>query len=349
MEQKVQVHGCHLLERKLSDDADILWAWTYPGIDEKERSVYLRKASILFQNRTRHFYYFRFSNLWVYIYFSEVYSPEELLQAKEVALILSSKDFNPSRYQTLGAFLIKSYNNSRSPIEVLGLFLSVLTKGECITSENGAYYLDEFVSPSPRDNSQIRNIIGRFGLETILIYTALLLKRRIVLYHHDAEELVTFVTSLPAFLPHREMWNLLYPWVDCYPEELLPFQESKVHIIGCTNSNMENLVDLYDLYVNIPASEIMIAPHSKEVMTMTKVHKDIALFMVQLTQKQGLSEGDVISSISQKTKELILNARTTIGSNKDSMDDLLKKMDFSSPLESFMFNLVQAEDLIATA
>ena len=33
-------------------------------------------------------------------------------------------------------------------------------------------------------------IIGRFGLETILIYTALLLKRRIVVYHHDVDSLI---------------------------------------------------------------------------------------------------------------------------------------------------------------
>lgn len=33
-------------------------------------------------------------------------------------------------------------------------------------------------------------IVTRFGLETILIYNALLLKRRIVVYHHDVDSLV---------------------------------------------------------------------------------------------------------------------------------------------------------------
>ena len=43
---------------------------------------------------------------------------------------------------------------------------------------------------------------------------------------------------------------------------------------------------------------------------MTKTHKDIALFMVQLTEKKGFTERDVMQEISRKTKELIENLRS---------------------------------------
>lgn len=42
-----------------------------------------------------------------------------------------------------------------------------------------------------------------------------------------------------------------------------------------------------------------------EAMAMTKTHKDIALFMVQLTEKDNLTERDFMQEISRKTKDLI--------------------------------------------
>jgi len=41
------------------------------------------------------------------------------------------------------------------------------------------------------------------------------------------------------------------------------FQESRQHVIGCTDSSVDNRVDLYDLYVNVPASEISVAPQAR--------------------------------------------------------------------------------------
>jgi len=42
---------------------------------------------------------------------------------------------------------------------------------------------------------------------------------------------------------------------------------------------------------------------------MTKTHKDIALFMVQLSEKKSLTERDIMQEIGRKTKELIENLR----------------------------------------
>jgi hypothetical protein len=46
----------------------------------------------------------------------------------------------------------------------------------------------------------IVELIKLFGLETILIYTALLLKKRIVVYHHSLEALLK-VSSFDKFWP----------------------------------------------------------------------------------------------------------------------------------------------------
>jgi len=45
-------------------------------------------------------------------------------------------------------------------------------------------------------------------------------------------------------------------------------------------------------------------------MTMTKTHKDIAVFMVQLAENESLSEQQVVREIADKTRELLRQLRS---------------------------------------
>ncbi|CAG7829547.1 unnamed protein product [Allacma fusca] len=346
--QSTHLISCHIIEKDCN--GDILWVWSYPKFDPVDREVFMRKCKFFYEygNRQKLFRFFRYNGQWVYIHSSEVFSSDGLPKVKLVSLMLSSLDFNPERYETLCRVLTKSYCKSGHPPVMLQLFLSVLVTGKCTTEENGTFFANEFNTSCPYRQHQLNAIISRFGLETILIYTGLLLKRRIVVYHHDVDSLIEFVLSLPAFLTHRDMWDSVFPWVDLYEDELSDFKDSKFHIIGCANAGVENHVDLYDVFVNVPASEISVASHAKESMTMTKTHKDIALFMVQLTEKESLTERDIMQEISRKTKDLIDHLRS-VGSEVDGRVvvslDQLKKKEYSSQLEAFLFSLAQVENL----
>lgn len=84
---------------------------------------------------------------------------------------------------------------------------------------------------------------------------------------------------------------------------------------------------------------------------MTKTHKEIALFMVQLSENQSLSESQVISDIADKTKDLmnqvISLASYVTPSGKTSISiSSIKEKKLSSAVENFLINLAVAENLV---
>lgn len=83
---------------------------------------------------------------------------------------------------------------------------------------------------------------------------------------------------------------------------------------------------------------------------MTKTHKEIALFMVQLCENQGCTESQIISEINEKTKDL-LNQLTSLATTETSDGKKMvsiqafKEKDLPQAVESFLINLAIAENL----
>nr|CAD7416514.1 unnamed protein product [Timema poppensis] len=151
----------------------------------------------------------------------------------------------------------------------------------------------------------VAELVQTFGLESILIYTALLLKKRIIVYHHSLGSLLAWVRTFPSMMSHRRGYDYLFPWVDLAQDELMELKSSPWYIAGSRDSGIGSRTDLYDVLVNVPAREITVAPHAKESMVMTKYHRDIAVFMVQLAGSEEVTELHLIREIADKTKELL--------------------------------------------
>lgn len=123
----------------------------------------------------------------------------------------------------------KMYCKTGDPSEILKLYLSVYTNGTCTTQENGTFLSDDFNGQRLVADSNIRGLIKAFELETILIYTALLLKKRIIVYHHSLEELLKWIKTFPALMKHRKVTDNLFPWIDLVTEELAELKVNKLY------------------------------------------------------------------------------------------------------------------------
>lgn len=84
---------------------------------------------------------------------------------------------------------------------------------------------------------------------------------------------------------------------------------------------------------------------------MTKTHKEIAMFMVQLCENQSLTESQVISEIADKTQDL-LNQLTTLATieisegEKRVLIQSIKEKNLAPAVENFLINLAVVENLL---
>lgn len=83
---------------------------------------------------------------------------------------------------------------------------------------------------------------------------------------------------------------------------------------------------------------------------MTKTHKEIALFMVNLCENQTYTEAQIISEINDKTQDL-LNQLTSLAliqgpdGRKMVSAQTLKEKNLPPAVENFLINLAVAENL----
>ncbi|KAG8222582.1 hypothetical protein J437_LFUL010425 [Ladona fulva] len=339
-----------IIER--DSNGDVLWTWIYPSITTEQRSLVTRKCGLEGdQNRLQPFLYGRFRSAWYYINSTEVFESDSLPRVKQFALSLWAKDFNPEKYETLCRILSKTYCKTGNPIAMLQLYLSVLTRGSCMTKENGTFFVKEFDQQKNLVNTNVKELIKTFGLETILIYTALLLKKRIIVYHHSIEVLLKSLRTFPALMWHRKTWDMLFPWVDIHPDELMDLRGRQYYVGGCRDASICSRKDLYDILINLPAKEINIAPRAKESMIMTKTHKEIALFMMQLAENTTISEQQVVHEIAKKTGDLLAHLRSLATVNTSDGKPMvcietLRERALPPALENFLFNLAIAENMM---
>ncbi|CAL1685610.1 unnamed protein product [Lasius platythorax] len=341
--------SCSIIEKDCN--GDILWTWSYPAVTESQKTVVTRKCNMKLEHSSPHVFVCARHGLdWFYIHCSEVFDSDKLPKVKQFALVLFAKDFNPQKYEVLSRVLSKMYCKTGKPTEILQLYLSVFTKGSCSTQENGTFVSDDFNTHRFAANTNTKELIKTFELETILIYTALLLKKKIIIYHHSLEQLLKWIRTFPALMKHRKVTDNLFPWIDLVNDELIELKRYSHYVAGCSNSSISSRTDLYDLLVNIPAREITVAPHAKESLTMTKTHKEIALFMVQLSENQNYTEAQIISEISDKTQDL-LNQLTSLATvqapdgRKMISIEIFREKNLAPAIESFLINLAIAENL----
>ncbi|XP_006160466.1 protein FAM45A isoform X2 [Tupaia chinensis] len=287
------MHGVGLIEK--DTNGEVLWVWCYPSTTAALRNLLLRKCCLTDENKLLHpFVFGQYRRTWFYITTVEVPDSSVLKKVTHFSIVLTAKDFNPEKYAAFTRILCRIYLKHGSPVKMMESYIAVLTKGICQSEENGSFLSKDFDARKAYLAGSIKDIVSQFGMETVILHTALMLKKRIVVYHPKIEAVQEFTRTLPALVWHRQDWTILHSYVHLNTDELEALQLCTGYIAGFVDLEVSNRPDLYDVFVNLADSEITIAPLAKEAMTMGKLHKEIGQLIVQSAEDPEKSDSQVI-------------------------------------------------------
>lgn len=346
----ISLSAAGLIER--DTNSDILWTWSYPSVSEQQRQLIDRKLCLDSDNSPLvPFVYWQNNRQWYYVHSQDVSQSPALPKVVRFSLVLITKDFNPEKYETLSGILCQIYQATGNPAKLLEQYLSVLTKGSCQSEDNGTFLVQEFDEKRAYAGGSIKELISLLGIESILIFTGMVLKKKIVVYANDVSLLLRCIRSIPALVWHRQNWSQLYPYMHLSDDELQDLKSTSSYVAGFTDAAVEGKTELYDIFVNLVTGDIGVSPQAKEAFAMSKLHKDIAQLMVQCSQDDNVSEQATIKEISSKTSELINNLKSLAvpaeeGGEAQITLELLQQRKMQPSTENFLFNLAVAEGLV---
>jgi len=194
-------------------------------------------------------------------------------------------------------------------------------------------------------NSPLGLILSTFGVESVLLWTAVLLKKRIVVYSDKVQDLQRMLRAIPALVWHRQNWNILKPF--CLNDDV-SLEELASNPVFCAGFQepLESRQDIWDLYVDVSAQEITVSENAKKDFVMTSVHKDVAKAMQAFIEEES-DDLQIIEGIAAKTKELLGKLELLAGDGGLSLQSLQEQLSNVS-LASFLFNVALAEGLAST-
>ncbi|XP_023620500.1 protein FAM45A isoform X3 [Myotis lucifugus] len=306
--------GVGLIEK--DTNGEVLWVWCYPSTTATLRNLLLRKCCLTDENRLLHpFVFGQYRRTWFYITTVEVPDSSVLKKVTHFSIVLTAKDFNPEKYAAFTRILCRMYLKHGSPVKMMESYIAVLTKGICQSEENGSFLSKDFDVRKAYLAGSIKDIVSQFGMETVILHTALMLKKRIVVYHPKIEVVQEFTRTLPALVWHRQDWTILHS------------------------------------YVHLDADELEALQLCTEAMTMGKLHKEIGHLIVQSAEDPEKSDSQVIQDISLKTKEIFTNlapfSEVSGDGGKHVLNlEALKQRRFPPATENFLYHLAAAEQML---
>ena len=284
-------------------NADVLTTWIYPELSDELRVVVERKCAFLGGQEApteETTLYGVYGSTWYYIYGTPVAEGNGIPDAEAYAVVVFADAFSPEKYLHMARVFAAQYAVQGSGVDVLTAFMGAAMQGEC-SSPDGE---DTFAVSTYSDvrhtylKTAIKPLINKFGIESILIYIAVLLKKRIVVVSSDATVLQDVVRTLPQFAYKRQDWTIIHPNVDTANDEVADLVASgSSYIAGFTDNSVAIREDLYDLLVDANGGAVSYASHAQGSFGMGKIHKEIAMYMVEAAQDETVTQREVLKAL----------------------------------------------------
>jgi len=356
-------------------------AWQYPECDRQLGAVMLARwdPHAVEKNLVR---VSRFHRHWLYTSTLNIATPVEIAQKEEaetapdaapevaarfpkvsaVAVCVISDSFAPECFHALSDTLLSLYVADGNPLRLLRCYLAVFCKGEYKEGDKTVFAVADHKDDESKDimgTTGIKDLVSTLGEEIILVYCALMMKKRIAVYAPTVSEVREVILALPRLIEHRAHgWysQLAWPFVTGSESELEDIRHAGVFAAGFTDMEALNSnAGLYDILVDMPSQSVTVSPNALEQFALTKLHKEITVFLVDgvTNAEKSLKEDQLAAGLKERTKNILdklEQLRTGEGEQKFvTMDSIHEIGKVSQPLDRFLFAVAQAEDMTPRA
>ena len=311
------------------------------------------------------------------------------------AVCLVARAFNPEKYAHLARLLAAAYRAAADPTKVLACYLRVFTTGGVpagLVDAAAAAALPElpaYLGPPPPEaggggglawsysawddrkaliaNASLLELVRLFGVEAVLLWNAVVLKKRILVRGgaaRDLPQVMRVVRSLPLLAWHRRDWGVARPCVvadgpTARAEVAGDLGTAGVYIAGFVDAGgVSALVagpgglpaDGYDLLVDVPARALHVADagpaNCPEDLAMGKLHKGVAQAWLKAAEADGATEQGVIKAVALKTADLVKKLKSLCADGKLTRAALrADALGLNAGQQRFLYNLALAEGL----
>lgn len=168
-------------------------SWLFPDLPSSAQSTVLSRVS--FDEPV----FSRVGDVWHYQFPVTAGLPSTVLPATSgLVLVVLSRTYLPERYLQLAKLLAESFVATGSPVELLRTYLEVFKTGRLGAWSMAAADPSRVLRPAG-----LAALLAEVGVEAILLWTALLLRKRVAVYGESAAAVIRAVRVLPQLVSHR--------------------------------------------------------------------------------------------------------------------------------------------------
>ena len=243
--------------------------------------------------------------------------------------------FNPEKYRDM----LDVFLNQCMCRHILKAYLSIFTgNGKSIDTskypDNKAIIAD----------SAMKDIVSTLGMDAVILWNAVLLKKRILVYSDNLPKLLSVVRTLPQFVWHRQDCNILRPIVSQDKEHVEDLKSSGVFIAGTMDAALlPAQAALFDVVFSLSEGQVSVADHAKEDMRMCATHRDVAQIF---TSGANSSDQDIIKALAAKTSQIVTNLKSLATEDGKLSKDVIRSNVNNEFMQQWLVRLAIAEGMM---
>ncbi len=260
--------------------------------------------------------YFKVKSDWIYCFTFKI-SNSVKSSVTFASICLLSKSFHPEKFNAQLKLMAEQYKNL-DPTKVLEVYLAILTTGTFQSYKDSDYENSDQLDFGSFNNDLINEIQGDF----VILWNSIILKKRILVFGNEVNEVIDFSRSLNIFSKHRkDAINYFRPLIRSDQESIDEIKPMNHFIAGSTDSALLAKQDIFDIIVNLESKKVIVSPGAIDDMRMNLIHRELHEVITNSCANNDIENLKIIELFNNKTSQLLgqLNSFAQDGKLTDTM------------------------------